>query len=145
MRLNKTILTPLLMMFFAGAVWLAIPYGISNAIASGGTGPDTFPRLACIAIIILCALQLILVFLGKKPSQYVEFTWLTHGKVVIAMAIALCAVAAMQFVNILLVAVLASELFLVLLRAKKPIYYVAVLITGGILYLMMYFVMNVRF
>lgn len=144
-QINVTAVSAAVLLLFSLAVWFAIPYCIQEYTSATDIGPRAFPQLTCIAIAALSALQLLLLALKVQKGKYVEFSLADQIPVYIAMVLAVVAVISAAFINILVAGVLCSLAFLVLLRVKDWRYYLAVLITGGVLFALMKFVMHIRF
>jgi hypothetical protein len=144
-RINKTVVSAAIMLAFSLAVWIAIPFCIAEGTSTGDIGPRAFPRLICIAIAALSILQFAAVLLKIKTSQYIVIDMAVYGGVFPAVLLALLAVAAAKFINPLLAAVVCGLLYLLLLRSKSPKYYIALLLTGGALLVLMKYVMHIRF
>lgn len=144
-QLNVTLIASVVMLVIAVAVWIAIPYGIAETASATDIGPRAFPRVICGAIAVLSALQLVLVLTGVQKGKTAEICWREQLPVLLAMVLALAAVFCAKFVNLLVAGVLCAEGFLLVLRAKNWRYYLAVAVTGGLLFVLMKFVMNIRF
>lgn len=145
LRLNASLAGPLLMLALALAAYFAIPYCIAEATATTDVGPQAFPRLICIVAAILSAAQIALVLLGKFRAKYEELSLEKHGKVLLALVLALATAIASNYINVVLAAMICSMLYLVILRVKNWRGYAAVLVTGGFLYALMVFVLHIRF
>lgn len=145
LRLNASLAGPLLMLVLALAAYFAVPSCIPEAISTTDVGPRAFPRLVCTVTAILSAVQIVLVLLRKFRAKYEELSLEKHGKVLLALVLALAAAIASNYVNVVLAAIICSILYLVILRVKDWRGYAAVLATGGILYALMVFVLHIRF
>lgn len=144
-KVNVTAVSSVILLLVAVVVWFAIPYCIEEYATATDIGPRAFPRLVCGAMAVLCVIQLILLAAGVQKGTCVEFDLWEHLPVFAAMLLALAAVLAALFINILLAGVICGEAFLLLLRAKDWRYYLAVACTGGALFALMKFVMHIRF
>ncbi|WP_295635482.1 hypothetical protein [uncultured Intestinimonas sp.] len=144
-KINVTALSALLLLLFSAAVWVAIPFCIEEYSTATDIGPRAFPQLICATVCILCLLQLVLLILKIEKGTYVEFCPADLIPVLLAMGLALVAVIAALYINILIAGVLCAEAFLLLLKARDWRYYLAVVITGGVLYVLMKFIMHIRF
>lgn len=142
---NTTAVSAAILLALSAAVWFAIPYCIKDFSSATDIGPRAFPRLICAAIAILCALQLILLATGLQKGRYAEIRLSVHIRVYLAMAMAVAAVVCAAFVNVLIAGVICALAFLVLLRVRDWRYYTAVAAAGGLLFVLMKFVMHIRF
>ena len=94
---------------------------------------------------LLSILQLILLFTGVQKGKTVTIRFSDYTRVLLAMLLSAAAVIAALYINIVLAAVICGLLFLLVLREKDWRYYTAVLTAGIALYLLLRFVMRVRF
>ncbi len=145
LKLNVPLVGGIFVLLLAVVAYIAIPYTITNIKPDVAVGPDTFPRMVSILCGIFGLLQIIMVIIGKKPSQYREYSLRSHGKVIIAITMAIITIILSNIVNVIFPATVCSLLYLVLLRAKDWRYYVAVVVSSGLLYLLMRFALNIRF
>ena len=144
-KVNVTLVASIFFLVFGIVILLAIPANIREYEDATDIGPRAFPRLLSIAVIVLSALQIILVLTGVHKGKTREMDIRAIGKVFIAMLIDILGIVASHFVNIVIVAVICGILMLILLGSRKPAYYIAVLVTGGLLFALMHFVMHIRF
>lgn len=144
-KINITAVSAFFMLLVSLTIWFAIPYGIDEMPTSVDLGPRAFPRLISGAIILLSVLQLILLAAGVQKGTYRVIRFDGQKKVFAAMVISLIGVICSLTVNIVMTGVICSILFLVLLRIKDRRYYLAVMVAGVILYMLMKFVMHIRF
>ncbi len=141
---NTTAVAATIMLLFAVAVWIAIPYYIDEPSYVSDIGPAAFPRLICIAIAALSALKLVLLATKVHKGSYTEIDLAVYGRVGIAMVLAVLAVLLAKVINVIIAGTIGALLMLLLLRVKNWRYYTAVAITGALLYLMLRFVMHTR-
>jgi len=144
-KVNITAVSAFLMLLISLAIWFAIPYCIDEMPTAVDLGPRAFPRLISGAIALLSVLQLVLLATGVQKGTYKVIRFDSHKKVYAAMVISLIGVVGSLVVNIAAAGVICSILFLMLLRIKDKRYYLAVVTTGVLLYMLMKFVMHIRF
>ena len=144
-KVNVTICASAFFLLFAVIVLLAIPHNIREFQDATDIGPRAFPVLLCIAVIVLSSIQILLVLLGVAKEKTVEIDFAGHLKALLAMAIAVAGAICGNYVNIVLVAVICGILFLLLLGARNWKYYLAVVLSGGLLFVLMRYVMHIRF
>lgn len=145
LNINITLAGAVVLLLACVGAWIAIPYCIVGTGQSSDIGPQAFPQIVSALCGVLCMLQILLVLIGKKPSEYRQFSLEVYGKVLLAMVLAVAVVFASTVVNVLFPAMACSLVYLVLLKAKDWRYYMAVLIAGGLLYALMVFGLNIRF
>jgi len=144
-RVNTTMVSAMIMLLFSVVTWFAIPYNIGEPVSAADIGPRAFPQLICGIIAILSFIKIILMVTGVQKGKYKEINLAAQGRVYFAMAMAVVAVLLAKFVNIVVSGVVCALLFLVLLRVRNWRYYVAVIVTGGLLFVLMKFVMSIKF
>lgn len=142
---NTTAVAAVLFLIISTVLWFAIPYCIEDVSAATDIGPRAFPRALCGAMALLSILQLILLFTGVQKGKTVTIRFSDYTRVLLAMLLSAAAVIAALYINIVLAAVICGLLFLLVLREKDWRYYTAVLTAGIALYLLLRFVMRVRF
>lgn len=144
-RVNVSIAGAVLALVLAAATYYVIPYCVAEVPASADVGPRAFPQLICILVAIISVIQLVLVLMGKMPTKHQEISLETHGKTLLAMALALVAAILSSYISVVIAAMLCSLLYLALLRVKDCRGYAAVFVTGGLLYILMRFALHIRF
>ncbi len=144
-KVNITAVSAFIMLLISLAIWFAIPYCIDEMPTAVDLGPRAFPRLISGAIALLSVLQLVLLAAGVQKGTCKVICFDNQKKVYAAMAISLIGVIGSLAVNIVAAGVICSILFLVLLRMKDKRYYLAVVVAGVLLYMLMKFVMHIRF
>lgn len=145
-RINRTIVAPLAMLCMVAIIWIAIPYCIAEGSGSSSeVGPRMFPQMVCVCIAALSVVQLILAACKQKKAEYFLFDFAIYGRVILAAVFMIAAVVCAYIFNLIIVAVVCAMLLLLILGVKNYKYYLAVVITGGVLYLLMHFVMHIKF
>lgn len=144
-KINITAVSAFLMLLISLGIWFAIPYCIDEMPSAVDLGPRAFPRLISGAIALLSVLQLVLLVTGAQKGICRVIRFNSQKKVFAAMVISLMGVICSLTVNIVAAGVICSILFLALLRIKDRRYYLAVISAGVILYMLMRFVMHIRF
>lgn len=143
-RVNTTLVSVIIMLLIALAVWIAIPYYIKEPSYVSDIGPKAFPRLICISIVALCSLKLILLATKVHKGSYKEIDLKTYGRVGAAMVIAIGTVLLAKWINVIFAATIGATLMLALLRVKNFRYYIAIAVTGSVMYLLLRYVMHTR-
>ncbi len=117
-KINVTAVSAGIMLFIAVIIWIAIPYCIDAVQSPVDIGPRAFPQFVCVAIAVLSIVQLLLLMTGIQKGKYVEINFKNQGLVYAAMVLALLAVIAAVFINIVLAGVICAVIFLVMLKIK---------------------------
>lgn len=144
-KLNVTLFGALVILALAAAAYFAIPYCIADAASTTDIGPRAFPQLICVFAAIASALQIVLALMGKIPVVYREISFEKYGKVLLAMALALVTAVLSNYISVVVLAMICSALYLIIFRVKDWRGYAAVVVTGGLLYALMKFVLHIRF
>ncbi len=144
-RLNVSILGAVLMLALGIATYLAVPYCIAEAATSTDVGPRAFPQLICMLVCVLSVFQIILALLKKVQVVYREISLEKYGAVLLAVALALVTAVLSNYISVVLAAMACSVLYLAILRVRDYRGYLAVLATGGLLYVLMRFALHIRF
>ncbi len=143
-RVNTTAVSITIMLLIAVAVWIAIPYYIDEPSYVSDIGPRVFPRLICISIATLSVLKLILLATKVHKGKYKEIDLRIYGRVGLAMVLSIGTALLAKWINVVLAATIGSVLMLLLLRVKNWRYYIAVVVTGALMYVLLRFVMHTR-
>lgn len=144
-KLNSNLWGGILMLVIGLAILVSIPFQIEDVAGSSAIGPRFMPALAAGIILVVSVLNIIRELAAKGDRRMIEIRLDEQVRVLgVAVCMALSYLVSREW-NIVVPAIVMGCILLAIMRCKKKLYYITVIATGMVLYLLSRYVIHVRF